>query len=117
MIAFLGLSPRCVGLNSQKWEFGSVSAGISNEANEKKGCKETYLNVNMHQSLTYQGIDTAGMQSKGTLVFHCYQILEGRYVTDQTAILKLIKHDGMSTVLIILPKELAMASLISLIRF
>lgn len=71
----------------------------------------------MHQSLTYQGIDTAGMQSKGTLVFHCYQILEGRYVTDQTAILKLIKHDGMSTVLIILPKELAMASLISLIRF
>lgn len=84
---------------------------------KKKGCKETYLNVNMHQSLTYQGIDTAGMQSKGTLVFHCYQILEGRYVTDQTAILKLIKHDGMSTVLIILPKELAMASLISLIRF
>lgn len=43
VIAFLGLSPRCVGLNSQKWEFGSVSAGISNEANEKKRVQRNIL--------------------------------------------------------------------------
>jgi hypothetical protein len=53
----------------------------------------------MDQGLTYQGSDTIDMQNKGTLVFHCYQILERWYVTDQTAILKLINFSALPEVL------------------
>jgi hypothetical protein len=53
----------------------------------------------MDQGLTYQGSDTIDMQNKGTLVFHCYQILEGWYVTDQTGILKLINLSALPEVL------------------
>jgi hypothetical protein len=49
----------------------------------------------MDEGLTYQGSDTINMQSKGTLVFHCYQILERWYITNQTTILILINFSAL----------------------
>ena len=88
---------------------------VNNEANEKG--QRIIKNTNLYQSLTYLGNIPRQQHSwspnQGAFVLDCYKILSVNMSDNQNRIsLKVIKHTGISTVLIILPNELAMASLI-----